>query len=159
MPVEKLKKYLSDNGVRFETITHAQSFTAQETAAAAHIPGKELAKAVMVKLDEMMAMVVLPATRQVSLARLKEVSGAREVTLAEEDEFRDIFPECEPGAMPPFCNLWDIPVFVDQRLREDEEIAFDAGTHSELVRMSYTDYERLVNPAVAEISAPGPGAD
>lgn len=153
MPVQKLKEFLDEHHVRYDTIPHPQSFTAQETAASAHVPGKELAKTVMVKIDGRMAMVVLPATEQVSLRRLKSITGARSVELAEEGEFRELFPQCEAGAMPPFGNLWDVPVFADQRLREDETIAFNGGSHTELVRMPYSDFERLVGPAVAEISA------
>lgn len=152
MPVQQLKSFLDENGVSYETLTHDQTFTAQETAAAAHIPGKEVAKTVMVKIDGEMAMAVVPATRLVSLDRLKKVTGAREVELADEDEFRDRFTGVEAGAMPPFGNLWDMQVFVDQRLREDETIAFNAGTHTELMRLPYGDFERLVDPVVTEIS-------
>lgn len=153
MPVEKLKRFLDESGVQYETLPHPEAFTAQETAAAAHVPGKDMAKTVMVTLDGDMAMVVLPATRRVSLDRVKEVTGATAVALADEAEFGEMFPSCEPGAMPPFGNLWDIAVFVDHRLREDERIAFPAGTHHELVRLAYSDYERLVDPVVAELSA------
>ncbi|NIP81637.1 MAG: deacylase [Gemmatimonadetes bacterium] len=153
MPVAKLKEFLDANRVAYDTIPHTTAFTTQEVAAAAHIPGREVAKTVMVKVDDAMAMVVLPAPRQVDLGRLKEVTGADIIELASEAEFGDLFPNCEPGAMPPFGNLWDMQVFVDQRLREDERIAFNAGTHTELVRMSYGDFERLVGPVVAELSA------
>jgi Ala-tRNA(Pro) deacylase len=152
MPVHRLKEFLEKNGVDFVTIPHSQAFTAQEIAASAHVPGKELAKTVMVKLDGELAMAVLPAPDQVSTERLKEITGAKKVELASEKEFAERFPTCEVGAMPPFGNLWDMPVFVDQRLREDEEIVFNAGTHTELVKLSYADYERLVKPAVAELS-------
>ncbi len=152
MPLAKLTELLDQQQVDYQVIPHFTAYTAQEAAAAAHIPGRQVAKTVMVKIDGTMAMVVLEAPDYVHLGRLKEVAGAGEVELAGESEFRDLFPDCEPGAMPPFGNLWDIPVFVDQRLREDERIAFAAGTHRELVRMAYGDFERLVNPAVAELS-------
>ena len=152
MPVDRLKKFLEENDVRFVTIKHSPAFTAQEIAALAHVPGKEVAKTVMVKLDGTMAMVVLPAPDHVSANRLKEFSGAEEVELASEDEFADLFPKCEVGAMPPFGNLWDMDVFVDQRLREDEQIVFNAGTHTELVRLAYADFERLVKPTVGFLS-------
>lgn len=152
MPVTKLKEFLDGSGVHYETISHSAAYTTQEVAAAAHIPGREVAKTVMVKVDGDMAMVVLPAPKQVDLERVREITGAASVDLAGEDEFKDLFPNCEPGAMPPFGNLWDLQVFVDQRLREDERIAFNSGTHSELVRMSYGDFERLVNPVVAELA-------
>ena len=152
MPVDRLKKYLEENHVRFVTIRHSPAFTAQEIAALAHVPGKEVAKTVMVKLDGTMAMVVLPAPDHVSAARLKEFSGADDVELASEEEFADIFPQCEVGAMPPFGNLWDMQVFVDQRLREDEQIVFNAGNHTELVRLSYSEFERLVKPTIGFLS-------
>lgn len=152
MPIERLKKFLDENGVKFVTTSHSQAFTAQEVAAAAHVPGKELAKTVMVKLDGDLAMVVLPATKRVDVERLKGVTGARDVGLAAEDEFSGLFPNCEPGAMPPFGNLWDLTVFVDEHLREDEQIAFNAGTHTELMKLSYSDFERLVSPVVARLA-------
>jgi len=152
MPVDRLKEFLEENDVQYETLAHSEAFTAQEAAAAAHIPGKDLAKVVMVKIDGEMAMVALPATYKVSLERLEDVTGADRVALADEDEFRDFFPTCEPGAMPPFGNLWDMQVFVDRHLREDERIAFAAGTHHELVRLAYSDFEELVNPVVAELA-------
>ncbi|HKJ02993.1 MAG TPA: YbaK/EbsC family protein [Longimicrobiales bacterium] len=152
MPVDRLKKFLEENDVKFLTVKHSPAFTAQEVAALAHVPGKELAKTVMVKLDGRLAMVVLPAPDHVSVKRLKEFSGAEDVVLASEEDFADIFPRCEVGAMPPFGNLWGMDVFVEQRLREDEDIAFNAGTHTELVRMSYADFERLVKPAIGHLS-------
>ena len=153
MPVEKLKTFLDENGVPYDTVKHQEVYTAQEAAAAAHIPGKDVAKTVMVKIDGDMAMVVLPATYNVSLDRVQSATGAGAVELAGEDEFRDLFPSCEPGAMPPFGNLWDMPVFVDNHLREDERIAFAAGNHHELVRLPYSDFERLVDPVIGEFSA------
>lgn len=153
MPVDRLKGFLDDNDVKYVTISHSEAFTAQEIAAAAHVPGKEMAKTVMVKIGDELAMVVLPATDQVSLERVRQVTGATEVELASEDEFSELFPSCEVGAMPPFGNLWDMTVFVDERLRENEQIAFNAGTHTELVKLPYSDYERLVNPVVAMVSA------
>jgi Ala-tRNA(Pro) deacylase len=152
MPIEKLKNFLESEGVKYVTISHSQAFTAQEIAASAHIPGKELAKSVMVKIDGKMAMVVLPATDFVSLDRLKEATGAGAVELASESEFKDLFPTCEPGAMPPFGNLWGMEVFADERLTEDERIAFNAGTHTELVQLGYADFERLVRPQVFHVS-------
>lgn len=152
MPVERLRKFLEEHHVKYVTVSHSPAFTAQEIAASAHVPGKELAKTVMVKLDGCMAMVVLAAPDKVSAQRLKEVSGAANVELASEKEFADLFPRCEVGAMPPFGNLWDLPVFADVRLREDEHICFNAGTHTELVKLPFADFERLVRPTIAELS-------
>lgn len=153
MPVEKLKSFLDDQGIRYVTINHSPAYTAQEVAASAHIPGKEVAKTVMVKIDGDMAMAVLPAPEKVSLDRLQQATGARQVDLASEEEFKDLFPNCEAGAMPPFGSLWDMDVFVDEQLREDEQIAFNAGSHTELMQLSYGDFERLVSPAVMAIAA------
>lgn len=155
MPVEKLRAFLDENEVPYETIEHPQAFTAQETAAAIHVPGKELAKTVMVEVDGDLVMVVLPAPLMVSLERVKKVTGATEVGLADEDDFRDRFPGVEAGAMPPFGNLWDLDVFVDRRLREDEQIVFEAGSHTEAIRLPYADFERLVQPVVAELADDG----
>lgn len=152
MPIERLRKFLDENHVKYVSISHSQAFTAQEIAAAAHVPGKELAKTVMVKLDGELAMAVLPAPDQVMASRLRDITGASTVEIAGEEDFAGLFPGCELGAMPPFGNLWDLPVFVDQRLREDEEIAFNAGTHTELLKLSYSDFERLVSPVVGEFS-------
>lgn len=146
MPVTRLKEFLDRENVKYVTIGHSPAFTAQEIAERAHIPGKELAKTVMVKIDGKLAMIVVPASEHVRLAHLKEALGADEVELAGEYEFKERFPDCETGAMPPFGNLYDMPVFVSATLREDDEIAFNAGSHSELIRMAYADFERLVKP-------------
>lgn len=148
MPISKLVEYLDQNGVRYVTQRHSQAFTAQEVAAAAHVPGRELAKPVIVKLDGELAMAVLPASHQVQLDALSGATGASRAELAEEREFEEVFPDTEVGAMPPFGNLFGMPVFVDPSLEEDEEIAFSAGSHSEVIRMSYRDYARLVEPQV-----------
>ncbi len=152
MPVERLKRFLESEGVKYLTISHSQAFTAQEIAASAHIPGKELAKTVMVKIDGDMAMAVLPADDRVDRHLLKQAAGAETVELASESEFKDLFSNCQLGAMPPFGNLWDMNVFVDARLAEDEEIAFNAGSHSELVRLAYDDFMRLVGPQVVHLT-------
>ncbi len=153
MPVRKLKEFLDSNGIKYVTIHHSPSYTAQEIAASAHIPGKELAKTVMVKIDGEMAMAVLPASYRVDLELLREAAGAGKVELAGEQEFKDLFPECELGAMPPFGNLYGMDVFAAESLMEDEEIAFNAGSHTELIRLSYRDFERLVAPRVVKFSA------
>ena len=155
MPAQKLKEFLDTQGVKYITISHSSAYTAQEIAATAHIRGKELAKTVMVKIDGEMAMAVLPASYRVDLDRLREASESQTVELAVEEEFRWMFPECEVGAMPPFGNLYEMAVFVEESLAEDEEIAFNAGTHTELIRVSYGDFERLVAPKVASFSAQG----
>ena len=152
MPVKKLREFLDRHNVKYVTISHSKAYTAQQVAASAHIPGKELAKTVMVKLDGKMAMAVLPASFQVDFDLLREVTGAGRGELADEKEFRDLFPECDVGAMPPFGNLYDMDVYVAESLAEDDEIAFNAGSHTELIRMSYQDFERLVQPKVLAFS-------
>lgn len=150
MPAKKLKEFLDSNGVKYVLISHGPAFTAQEIAAEAHIPGKELAKTVMVKIDGAIAMAVLPASYVVDFDMLKKAAGAGEVKLAAEGEFKDLFPGCELGATPPFGNLYEVPVYVDRSLAEDDEIAFNAGSLKELFRMGYGDFENLVKPTIAE---------
>ena len=156
MPVKKLKDYLDTNKIRYQTISHSTAYTAQQIAASAHIPGRELAKTVMVKIDDRMAMTVLPASYKVDFDLLKDVVGTSNVALASEKEFKDCFPDCEIGAMPPFGNLWDMDVYVAESLLEDEEIAFNAGSHTELIRLSMNDYAKLVKPKVLRFSAKAP---
>jgi len=152
MPAKKLTEFLDSNGVKYVTMSHSPAYTAQEIAAMAHIPGKELAKTVILKIDGEMAMAVLPASYRVDFKLLKKAAKAKKVELASEKEFKDLFPECEVGAMPPFGNLYDMKVFVAESLAEDESIAFNAGSHTELIRMSYDDFERLVEPKVLKYS-------
>ena len=146
MLAARLKEFLDEKHVKYVTIDHSPAFTAQEVAHSAHIPGKELAKTVIVRIDGEMAMVVTPASEVVHLGELRTALGAEEIVIAKEDEFKDAFPDCETGAMPPFGNLYGMKVFVSPKLREDEQIAFNAGTHKELVRLGYADFERLVHP-------------
>jgi len=152
MPVQKLKEFLDSHSIKYVTISHSRAFTAQETATSAHIPGKELAKTVMVKMNGTMAMAVLPASYKIDFDLLKKVAGVGMVVLASEREFKDMFPECEVGAMPPFGNLYGMDVFVEKSLTEDKEIAFNAGSHRELVKMLYKDFEKLVRPKIAKFS-------
>ncbi len=153
MPLRKLKEFLDSHNIKFVTISHSQAFTAQQIAAIAHIPGKELAKTVMVKIDGKMAMAVLPASYKVNFGLLKKAAVAKRVELASEQEFKDMFPECEVGAMPPFGNLYGMEVYVAESLAEDEEIAFNAGSHTELIRVSYKDFETHVKPKVVKFSS------
>ena len=152
MPIRKLREFLDSHAVRYFVVSHSPAYTAQEIAAAAHVPGKELAKTVMVTLDGKMAMVVLPASRQLDFELLRQLTASREVELASEKEFADLFPECEIGAMPPFGNLYGIDVYVSEELEDDDEIAFNAGAHTELLRLSYENYKKLVHPKVAKLS-------
>lgn len=147
-----LREYLDKNGVKYIIITHSAAYTAQEIAARAHIRGKDLAKTVIVKINGKMAMAVVPASYKVDMVMLKELLGAKNVRLAYEQEFMDKFPDCEVGAMSPFGNLYGLDVFVARSLAEDEEIAFNACTHFELIKMAYKDYEKLVKPKILEFA-------
>ncbi len=146
MPMHQLKEFLDKEGIRYTTIQHSRAYTAQEVAASAHIRGKEMAKTVVVKLDGKMAMVVLPASLRVSPNALRAASGANNVELASEAEFKEKFPECEAGAMPPFGHLFGMDTYVTESLTADDEIAFNAGTHTECIRLAYHDFERLERP-------------
>ena len=152
MPVQKLKEFLDSHSIKYVTISHSRAFTAQETATSAHIPGKELAKTVMIKMNGKMAMAVLPASSKVDFDLLKKATRVATIEIANEKEFKDLFPDCEIGAMPPFGNLYGMDVFVAESLTEDKEIAFNAGSHRELVKMLYKDFEKLVRPKIAKFS-------
>jgi len=147
----KLQEFLDQNRVDYDLISHSPAYTAQEIAARCHIPGQDLAKTVIVKLDGKLTMLVGPAHLQFDLEALKQLTKAKKVELARESEFEDRFKDCEVGAMPPFGNLWNMDVFVDDSLLQDEEISFNAGNHSELVKMKYSDWASLVKPKVVHI--------
>jgi Ala-tRNA(Pro) deacylase len=152
MPTARLREFLDRSSVRYLVIAHSPAYTAQEIAASAHIPGKELVKTVMLRIDGKMAMAVLPASEQVSLDKLRSALSAESVEISTEEEFKYLFPECEIGAMPPFGNLYNMPVYASPTLTKDEEITFNSGTHRELVKLTYHDYENLVKPMVVELS-------
>lgn len=152
MPVKVLKDYLDTHGIHYLNITHSKAYTMQKIAALTHISGKEIAKAVMVKVDGRMAMAVLPASTRINFSALKSMLEASDVHLANEEEFKNIFPNCDVGAMPPFGNLWNIPVYVAESLTHQERITFNAGNHMELIQMDYNDFERLVKPKVLRYS-------
>ncbi len=152
MPSKKLKKYLDDNKIKYIIIRHSPAFTAQGVASMAHIPGKEMAKSVMVSIQGEMAMVVIPASLKIDFSLLKKVTGVNDIELATEEEFKYMFPDCEIGGMPPFGNLYNLDVWVEKSLTEDSEIAFTACTHSELIKMSYKDFEKLVTPKIGSFA-------
>lgn len=152
MPGSKIKNYLDTHKIAYEIIQHGAAYTASEIAAAAHIPGKSLAKTVIVKIDDTLVMAVLPASYRINFDRLKEIAHANKVALAKEEEFKDRFPECETGAMPPFGGLYGLDVFVAESLPREGAIAFSAGSHTELIRLAYADFEKLVKPTRAPFS-------
>ncbi|MGE5500209.1 MAG: aminoacyl-tRNA deacylase [Syntrophothermus sp.] len=152
MPVKKLKEFLDKNKIRYVSIKHSPAFTAQEIAESAHIPGKNLAKTVMVKINDKFAMAVLPAKYLIDIDLLKAAAGTDNVELAGEKEFKDMFPDCDLGAMPPFGNLYDMPVYAADTLTKDEEIVFNAGSHTELIKLRFEDFERLVKPKIVRFA-------
>ena len=158
MPLTKLREFLDTHKIKYLVISHSQAYTAQGIAALVHVSGKKLAKTVIVKIDGILAMAVVPASMHVDLDRLKTLTGAQTVEIATEREFKDAFPDCETGAMPPFGNLYDMPVYADASLAENEEITFSAGTHRELMRMHWNDMARLVNPTIDQLTYQRPHA-
>ncbi|MFC2084563.1 aminoacyl-tRNA deacylase [Bacteroidota bacterium] len=152
MPAKELKEFLDSKSIKYVSITHSVAYTAQEIAASAHIRGRDMAKSVLIKIDGKLAMAVLPATYKIDFNLLKDAIASKDVRLANEQEFKDEFPGCEVGAMPPFGNLYNMDTYVAASLVEDEEIAFNAGTHTELIRMDYKDYEKLANPKILRFS-------
>lgn len=153
MPVHRLKEYLNSNNIKYVSIVHSEAYTAQEIAELTHVSGEELAKTVIVKKDGQMVMAVLPASHRIDWNLLKAVTGAVKIELAGEKEFEDMFPDCEIGAMPPFGNLYGMEVFVEESLTKDKEIAFNAGSHIELIKLPYEDFLRLVKPKVVKFSS------
>jgi len=153
MPSQKLKSFLDENKIKYVTIMHSVAYTAQEIAASVHMPGKGLAKTVLIKVNGKLAIAVLPASYKIDFDMLKKNLHADNVRLANEQEFKDKFPGCEVGAMPPFGNLYGMETYVAASLVEDEEFAFNAGTHTELIRMQYRDFEKLVNPVILRFSS------
>lgn len=153
MPIlKKLKEVLDQAKISYEVYNHPQAFTAQEIAATQHISGRELAKVVILKVDDSFVMAVLPSNRMVSLEKVKVALGAREASLATEEQFASLFPECEIGAMPPFGNLFGLPVYVDPALETHESIFFNAGNHLQTARLRYEDFKKLVQPQVISLT-------
>jgi len=153
MTLARLANYLDSHVTRYLVISHSPAYTAQGIAGLTHISGKELAKTVMVKMDGNLVMAVLPANYHVDLQALRRAAKVNTIELASEEEFQDRFPQCETGAMPPFGNLFGMPVFADESLEKDKEIAFNAGTHRELIRMMWDDYKNLVSPTILRFAA------
>jgi Ala-tRNA(Pro) deacylase len=149
MPAKKLKDFLDKHKVRYVSIHHSMAYTSSEVAASAHVKGRNLAKTVIVRLDGKLVMAVLPSKHHVNLERLRTATQSGSAELAPEGEFAREFPGCDEGAMPPFGNLYGMPVYVEASLAEDEEIAFNACSHTELIQLAYSDFQALVKPTVA----------
>jgi len=152
MALLRILRHLDRESIPYDVIPHAPAFSAQKIAAAAHVRGREMAKIVIVKIDEQLAMTVIPADCSLDLEQLGAATNAEVVELASEVEFRDRFLDCEGGAMPPFGNLYGLPVFVANALAGREHIAFNAGNHREVIRLRYLDFVRLVQPRVLTLT-------
>jgi len=153
MPIStKLKKFLDKNNVKYLTITHSRAFTAQEIAATMHCPGKELAKSVIVKVNGDYVMVVLPASDKIDFDEIKSALNADWVELASEEEFKGLFPECEVGAMPILGNIYGLPVIVSESILKDEDVYFNAGSHTEAIKMKTSDFKKLAKPRVEKLA-------
>ena len=152
MPLKRLKTFLDQKGVKYAQQSHLTAYTAAGVASVSHVKGKEMAKAVMVLADEKLVMLVVPANTHIRLKQAKSALKARQVFLASEADFAHIFPDCEVGAMPPFGNLYGVPVFVDETLPRDKEIVFNAGNHREIIRMNYSEYARVVEPKIVQVA-------
>ena len=145
---KNLQKYLKENRVSYKAARHKVAYTAQEIAAAQHVPGKQLVKSVLVKTGKDFSIAVLPAIYLIDFKALKKLSKAKSVSLAHEKDMAAVIPDYEPGAMPPFGNLYNLPVYVEKSLTEGKEIVFNAGSHTDTIKMKYKDFEKLAKPKV-----------
>ena len=152
MSLQEVEKFLRDEHVKYRTVQHSPAYSSREIAQAAHLPPRRLAKVTMLEIDGELAMAVLPASEMVDIDALSELAGGRSVRLAKESQFADRFPDCEVGAMPPFGNLWGMPVFVSDGFEKTDQIAFEAGSHSELLEMPYDAFLRLVGPQIGHFA-------
>jgi Ala-tRNA(Pro) deacylase len=152
MPVKKLQDYLDSHQIKYLTMLHSPAFTAQEIAASIHVSGKQVAKPVIIKVNGSLAMIVVSATEHINFAALQTALGHLPLELAKEVEFKDRFAGCEVGAMPPLGHLYEMPVYISRELSRQENIIFNAGSHSELIQMHYADFERLTYPKILDLA-------
>jgi len=150
--LERLRVFLDQNRVNYNHSVHPLAYTAREVAASEHLPAREVAKAVVFLGDNGYRMAVLPANRLVDFQELRTVLGFTHARLATEQELARLFPDCELGAMPPFGNLYGIPVYLDDSLLDDDMIAFNAGTHRDVIHMRIADYRKLTEPGLVSLS-------
>ncbi len=153
MATRRIREFLIGNKIPYGSINHTCAYTAQEVAESSHVPGRCMAKVVVVWLDGKLAIVVVPATKVVDLAKLRRETGARDARLADEDDFRDRFSGCQVGTVPPFGNLFGLETIVDRQLTDGEQFAFNAGTHRDILVVQYADYSRLVKPRIVNVAA------
>ncbi|MFH0990805.1 MAG: YbaK/EbsC family protein [bacterium] len=147
-----LLKYLTANSVQYEIIEHEPAFSAHEVALASHVADKDLAKAIVIQVDEKYWMAVLRADQRINEHLIKQIFAAKHIQLAHEDDLTKLFPDCQLGAMPPFGNLYGLPIMVDEALASDEEIVFNACTHTKSIRITFKDFRRLVKPVTAQFA-------
>ena len=152
MSIRRIQEFLDGNHVRYAVICHSPAYTASEVAESVHIRGRTFAKVVIVAIDGRLALAVVPATCEVDLSSLQDLTGVHDVRLAGETEFADRFQGCKLGTVPPFGNLFGVDTYVDRSLMKEEYIAFNAGTHAEMLQMAYADFDRLVRPAVVSVA-------
>jgi Ala-tRNA(Pro) deacylase len=145
----KLQSYLDEMGVNYRVSKHEDAFTAQDLAAAEHIPGRKVIKPVVVRADGEFIMCALPASYKVDLSELREQLQCDEVQLADEAALREIFSDCELGAEPPIGRLYGMPTLMDESLFADDRVTFQAGTHTDAITMTLADYRRIAQPEVA----------
>ena len=159
MATTNLLQYLNKTGVPFELLNHVPAFSAHDVAAATHIPDSESAKTIIIRADDSKWMVVLPADHRLNENMVRHALGAKHIHFVREEELISLFPDCEVGAMPPLGNLYSMPVVMDKSLAEDEEIVFNACTHTESIKMKFKDFENLVKPKVADFAEPPHAAE
>jgi len=147
-----VQEFLRRGNVAYTVFQHSPAFTAQEEAAVTHVPGRNWAKAVVCFADGEPIQAVVPANREVDLQRLADLAGASDVRLADESELLWLYPDCELGAMPPFGPLYRQRVYVDEALARDEEVVFNAGTHTDAICMRYADFAVVARPTVGRFS-------
>lgn len=150
----KITSYLKKNKINYRTLKHEAAYTAQEIAAAQHVSGKQVAKTVLVKIDKNFILAVLPATHLVDFGKLKKLARAKKATLAREEDMSKLFPDIEAGAMPPLGHFYSLPVYADKTLSLNADIAFNAGTHTEMLKIKYKDFEKLNKPTVGTFGKP-----
>lgn len=149
----KLKDLLNKQKVVFKTQSHDRAITAQEVAQLEHVPGREFAKTVVVRKEKEFNLFVLPAPKQVDFSQVRKLLNSHDIALATEKEFKDLFPDCELGAMPPFGILYGLKTYVDEGLKKENELVFNAGTHTDTIHMSRSDFEKIVKPNYASFAA------
>ncbi len=159
MATTNLLQYLNKTGVPFELLSHVPVFSAHDVAAATHIPDSESAKTIIIRADDSKWMAVLPADYRLNDRLLKRALGVKHVHFIQEEELTTLFPDCEVGAMPPLGNIYSMPVIVDESITHDEEIVFNACTHTESIKIKYKDFENLVKPRIAQIAEPSHSAE